>query len=157
MELIEPKIMLMTDGPRYVCSRCGVKYKKGLLSKTLPLPATNLEHFFLQCRRFDLTSGSADAGPSARSARKSSHKNATSPSTWKSTNGTGCGSTRPCPSSRTKFTFKCARNALSSNKHRLPPDLHYRLRFCCDNRRPEASSARCRHLSITSLRTLLFE
>ena len=29
MELIEPKVMLMNDGPRYVCSRCGVKYKKG--------------------------------------------------------------------------------------------------------------------------------
>ncbi|CRK89095.1 CLUMA_CG002560, isoform A, partial [Clunio marinus] len=28
MELIEPKIMIMSDGPRYVCSRCGVKYKK---------------------------------------------------------------------------------------------------------------------------------
>jgi hypothetical protein len=32
MEYFEPKIMLMTDGPRYVCSRCGVKYKKGLIS-----------------------------------------------------------------------------------------------------------------------------
>lgn len=27
--MIEPKIMIMNDGPRYVCSRCGVKYKKG--------------------------------------------------------------------------------------------------------------------------------
>lgn len=30
MELLEPKVMLMNDGPRFVCSRCGVKYKKGL-------------------------------------------------------------------------------------------------------------------------------
>lgn len=35
MELMEPKILLMTDGPRYVCSRCGVKYKKGLSNKEL--------------------------------------------------------------------------------------------------------------------------
>lgn len=32
MELIEPKIMIMNDGPRYVCSRCGVKYKKGFFT-----------------------------------------------------------------------------------------------------------------------------
>lgn len=121
MELIEPKIMLMTDGPRYVCSRCGVKYKKGLLSKTPPPPATNLSPFLLQCRRFDLISANADAVLSARYARKSSHRNETSRSTWKSTNGMGCGSTPPCPSSRKKFTFKHARNAFSLNKHRLPP------------------------------------
>lgn len=35
MELMEPKIMLMNDGPRFVCSRCGVKYKKGLKKQSV--------------------------------------------------------------------------------------------------------------------------
>lgn len=28
-DLTEPKIMIMNDGIRYCCNRCGVKYKKG--------------------------------------------------------------------------------------------------------------------------------
>lgn len=45
MELLEPKIMLMSDGPRYVCSRCGVKYKKGSRCRSLGFPIVT--HFSL--------------------------------------------------------------------------------------------------------------
>lgn len=55
MELMEPKILLMTDGPRYVCSRCGVKYKKGLSCKELLSKVININFVYLQCQPCDHT------------------------------------------------------------------------------------------------------
>lgn len=32
MDLVEPKVIYMNDGVRYVCNRCGVKYKKSKIN-----------------------------------------------------------------------------------------------------------------------------
>lgn len=91
MEYFEPKIMLMTDGPRYVCSRCGVKYKKGLIS-TATLSTELITFFLLQYQRYDLMRENAVLEPSVPSVRKLSLKNAILPNTWKNINAMDCGS-----------------------------------------------------------------
>lgn len=122
MELMEPKILLMTDGPRYVCSRCGVKYKKGLSCKKLLSKVININFVYLQCQPCDHTWESAAEALSARCVPKLLPKNETSQNTWRNTNVTDFGSTPPSTSSKMKSRFNLFDDALHLHETLFSPN-----------------------------------